>query len=223
MQGYLNLCELLARAWTTNTQRTQAWVKWDWLDELNGGLIALSGADAGAVGMALLGGDAPRAQALARRLARTFAGRFYLELQRAGLATNETHVRRAVQLAAQLQLPVVATHPVQFLHADDFEAHEARVCIAEGQTLADPRRIKRFTREQHFKTQAQMRTLFADVPSALANTVLIAQRCSLRLTLGEARLPNFPIPAGITLEDYFRQQSFDGLEQRLAMRFPDAA
>lgn len=223
MRGYLNLCELLARGWTLNAQRTQAWIKWSWLDELNGGLIALSGADAGAVGMALLAGDTARAQALAARLAGLFDGRFYLELQRAGLPTNEAHVRRAVQLAAETKLPVVATHPVQFLQRDDFEAHEARVCIAEGETLANPRRIKRFSAEQYFKTQAQMGALFADLPSALANTRLIAQRCNLQLTLGKPQLPNFPIPEGIALEDYFRRLSFDGLEQRLQALYPDAA
>jgi len=223
MQGYLNLCELLARGWTLNAQRTQAWIKWSWLDELNGGLIALSGADGGVIGMALLAGDSTRAQALARRLARCFDGRFYLELQRAGLATNELHVRRAVPLAAQLQLPVVATHPVQFLQAEDHEAHEARVCIAEGETLANPRRIKRFTAEQYFKSQAQVEALFADVPSALANSLHIAQRCNLQLTLGKPQLPNFPIPEGMALEDYFRKLSFEGLEQRLQMLYPDAA
>jgi DNA polymerase-3 subunit alpha len=222
-QGYLNLCELLARGWTRNAQRTQMWVRWDWLDELNGGLIALSGADAGAVGMALLSGDAPRARELAQGLAQRFAGRFYIELQRAGLPGNEVHVRRAVALAAQLQLPVVATHPVQFLQSDDFEAHEARVCIAEGETLANPRRVKRFTAEQYFKTQAQMEALFADVPSALANSLAIARRCNLKLTLGEAKLPNFPIPAGMALADYFRKVSCEGLEQRLRARYPDAA
>ena len=223
MQGYLNLCELLARGWTLNAQRTQAWIKWSWLDELNGGLIALSGADGGVIGMALLAGDSTRAQALARRLARCFDGRFYLELQRAGLATNELHVRRAVPLAARLQLPVVATHPVQFLQAEDHEAHEARVCIAEGETLANPRRIKRFTAEQYFKSQAQVEALFADVPSALANSLHIAQRCNLQLTLGKPQLPNFPIPEGMALEDYFRKLSFEGLEQRLQMLYPDAA
>jgi DNA polymerase-3 subunit alpha len=223
MQGYLNLCELLARGWTRNAQRTQAWIQWAWLEELNGGLIALSGADAGVIGMALLAGDVARAQAQAQRLAVTFDGRFYLELQRAGLPGNEAHVRRAVALAAQLKLPVVATHPVQFLEGEDYEAHEARVCIAEGETLANPRRIKRFTAEQYFKTQAQMRSLFADVPSALANTRLIAQRCNLQLTLGKPQLPNFPIPDGMGLEDYFRKVSFEGLEQRLQTLYPDAA
>ncbi|MBX3638407.1 MAG: DNA polymerase III subunit alpha, partial [Rubrivivax sp.] len=224
--GYLNLCELLARAWVLNAQRNQAWVKWDWLDELGGGLIALAGADAGAVGQALLAGDEERARTLATRLAATFPGRFYLELQRAGAASNEAHVRAAVALAAALALPVVATHPVQFLEPDDFEAHEARVCIADGETLANPRRVKRFTREQHFKPAAEMAALFADIPSALANTLAIAQRCNLTLLLGKAQLPDFPTPlqddgARMPIEAYFRQASREGLERRLAALYPD--
>ena len=221
-QGYLHLNELLARAWVGNAQRTQAWVKWEWLTELGGGLIALSGADLGAVGQALLAGDAERAQATAERLAALFPGRFYLELQRAGQASNEPHVRAAVRLASHLKLPVVATHPVQFLERDDFEAHEARVCIAEGETLANPRRSKRFTPEQHFKTQAEMRALFADIPTALAHTEQIARRCNLELVLGQPRLPDFPTPGGIPIEAYFRQASHDGLERRLAALYPVA-
>jgi DNA polymerase-3 subunit alpha len=194
--GYLNLCELLARGWVHNAQRAQAWLKWEWLQELGAGLIALSGADAGAVGAALLAGDTERARAMASRLATQFPGRFYIELQRAGLPGNEEHVQAAVALAAQLQLPVVATHPIQFLHSDDFEAHEARVCIAEGEALANPRRVKRFSREQYFKTQAQMAALFADLPSALANTVQIARRCNLSAGAGQAAVAGLPHAAG---------------------------
>ena len=222
-QGYLNVSELLARAWTRNVQRTQAWVKWDWLQELGGGLIALSGADLGAVGTALLAGDEARARSAAQHLATLFPGRFYVELQRAGLPTNESHVRAAVPLAAALGLPVVATHPVQFLAPDDFDAHEARVCIAEGELLSNPKRQRRFTREQYFLPREQMARLFADVPSALANTVEIARRCNLTLTLGKPRLPDFPTPGGMPIEDYFRQASLEGLDKRLATRFPDAA
>lgn len=222
-QGYLHINQLLSRAWTGNTQRAQAWVKWSWLAELSGGLVALSGADAGAVGQALLAGDEARAAAIAERLAGLFPGRFYMELQRAGLTTNEPHVRVAVPLAARLKLPVVATHPVQFHAPDDFEAHEARVCIAEGETLANPRRIKRFTREQYFKSQAEMEALFADIPSAVANTVRIAQRCNLSLVLGKPRLPDFPTPGGIPIEQHFRAASLEGLEHRLLQLFPDAA
>ena len=225
-QGYLNLCELLARGWVGNAQRAQAWIKWEWLEELGDGLIALSGGDLGAIGMALLSGEAERARAMAERLAALFPGRFYIELQRAGMPAHEVHVRAAAALAAQLALPVVATHPVEFAHADDFEAHEARVCIAEGETLANPRRVKRFTRDQYFKTQAEMEALFADLPSALDNTVQIARRCNLSLTLGEPQLPDFPTPEvdgkRLPIEAYFRQLSHEGLEQRLRARYPDA-
>ena len=227
-QGYLNLCELLARGWVQNAQRAQAWITWDWLAELGGGLIALSGADLGAVGQALLAGDTERARAVAQRLAGLFPGRFYIELQRAGLPQHEPHVRAAVPLAAALGLPVVATHPIEFAEPDDFDAHEARVCVAEGETLANPKRVKRFSREQYFKTQAQMATLFADVPSAVANTLAIAQRCNLMLAMGKNYLPDFPTPllddgTPMPMGDYFRQASFDGLEQRLLQLFPDAA
>jgi DNA polymerase-3 subunit alpha len=221
--GYLNLSELLARAWTQNAQRTQAWVKWGWLAERNAGLLALSGADLGAVGIALLAGDTARAQAAAQRLSGLFPGRFYIELQRAGLPTNEAHVRAAVPLAAALGLPVVATHPIQFLEADDFDAHEARVCIAEGELLSNPKRVRRFTREQYFRSSADMEGLFADVPSALANTLEIARRCNLTLTLGKPQLPDFPTPDGTPIEVYFRRLSHEGLEVRLAQLFPDPA
>ena len=226
-QGYLNLCELLSRAWLRNGQRAQAWVQWTWLAELGDGLIALSGAEHGAVGQALVAGDAARAQAQALRLEGLFPNRFYIELQRAGLAGNEAHVRAAVTLAAALKLPVVATHPVQFLEPDDFEAHEARVCVAEGEMLTNPRRVKRFGQQQYFKSQAQMQALFADLPSALRNSVAIAQRCSLTLVLGKPRLPDFstPLVAGkqLAMPEYFSIASHQGLEARLLQLYPDAA
>ena len=226
--GYHNLCELLAQAWTANVQRAQAWVRWEWFDRYGDGLIVLSGAEHGAVGQALLAGDATRAAAIAARIAAQFPDRFYLELQRAGLPGQEALVRATVPLAAQLQLPVVATHPMQFLAPDDFEAHEARVCIAEGETLGNAKRVKRFSRDQHFKTQAEMAALFADVPSALANSVQIARRCALTLVLGKPRLPDFPTPlrtdgTPTPIEDYFRELSLQGLETRLAQLYPDAA
>jgi DNA polymerase-3 subunit alpha len=222
-RGYLNLCRLLARGWTGNVQRNQAWVNWGWFEEFGDGLIALSGADTGALGAALLAGDPERAQAVARRAAELFPGRFYVELQRAGLATNEAHVRAAVPLASALRLPVVATHPVQFLGPEDFDAHEARVCVAEGELLANAKRVRRFSREQYFKTRAQMAERFADLPVALAQSVEIARRCNLTLTLNKAQLPAFPTPGGMPLEAYFRQSAREGLERRLRSRFPDAA
>ena len=228
IDGYNNLSDLLALGWTQGVQRAQANIRWEWLERYNKGLIALSGADYGAVGRALLAGDTARAEAAAQKLAAIFPQRFYIEIQRAGLASNETHVRAAVPLAAQLQLPVVATHPVQFQTPDDFEAHEARTCIAEGETLTNPRRIKRFSREQYFKTQEQMCALFADIPSAVANTELIAQRCNLKLTLGKPQLPNFPTPlladgTPMPMADYFRQLSHEGLNERMLHLYADEA
>ncbi|HKB53955.1 MAG TPA: PHP domain-containing protein, partial [Ramlibacter sp.] len=222
-QGYLNLCELLARAWTRNVVKAQGVCRFEWLGELAGGLIALSGAQAGPMGQPLAQGDEQRAGATALALASVFPHRFYVELQRAGRADDEAHVAAAVQLAARLKLPVVATHPVQFTHEDDYEAHEARVCIAEGEILGNQRRVRRFTREQYFKSAAQMEALFADVPSAVANTAEIAKRCNLVLELGRPRLPDFPTPHGMPIEEYFRYASYEGLKERLALLYPDEA
>jgi DNA polymerase-3 subunit alpha len=223
--GYLNLCELLSRGWLLNAASGHATLEWAWLAECGEGLMVLAGADGGAVGRALLSGDRTRAEALAMRLRDWFPRRFYIEVQRLGLPGNELHLRGAVELAARLALPVVATHTIQFLGVDDHEAHEARVCVADGEMLANPRRVKRFSREQYFKSQAQMEQLFADLPSALANTVEIAKRCNLSLVLGKPQLPDFETPivdgARVPMAEYFRIASHQGLEVRLAQLYPD--
>ncbi|GKS95928.1 DNA polymerase III subunit alpha [Acidovorax sp. SUPP2825] len=222
-QGYLNLSELLARAWTRNVVKNQPLCTWAWLEELGEGLIALAGAQAGPVGQAIVKGDDAGGARLALRLAGLFPHRFYLEIQRAGRPDDEAHVVSAVQLAARLNLPVVATHPVQFATADDYEAHEARVCISEGEILGNQRRVRKFTREQYFKSSAQMQALFADVPSAIANTLEIAKRCNLTLVLGKPQLPDFPTPGGMPIDEYFRVASLAGLEERLAHLYPKEA
>ncbi|ACT50994.1 DNA polymerase III subunit alpha [Methylovorus glucosotrophus] len=222
--GYLKLCELLSRAYLENQHRGRAEIKRQWLVEAGGeGLIMLSGAMAGDVGQAILQGNQQAALALAQQWAALFPNRFYIELQRAGHAQQEFYISRALALAGDLDLPVVATHPVQFMQADDFKAHEARVCIAEGYVLADNRRPKHFTPEQFFKTQAEMAALFADVPQALANSVEIAKRCNLTLTLGKNYLPQFPTPNGESLDEYLVVQAKLGLEKRLQVLYPDEA
>ncbi len=226
-QGYLNLSELLARAWTQNMVKNNAVVKLPWLKELSEGLILLSGAQAGPVGQALVQGDASRAAEIALQLASIFTHRFYLELQRAGRPEDNAHVVATVRLASRLSLPVVATHPVQFLTEDDYESHEARVCISEGEILGNQRRVRKFTRDQYFKSSAEMQLLFADVPSALTNSLEIAKRCNLSLVLGKPQLPNYPTPVTdgkpMPIEDYFRLLSVEGLEERLVHLYPDAA
>ena len=222
-QGYLNLCELLSRGWTQNVHKAVGVIKLAWLQELSQGLIALSGAQSGPVGQALVQGDLSRASELALQIAGIFPHRFYIELQRAGRADDESHVVAAVQLASHLNLPVVATHPVQFTKPDDYEAHEARVCISEGEILGNQRRVRKFTREQYFKSSAQMVDLFADIPSAVANTLEIAKRCNVSLVLGKPQLPDYPTPNGMAIDAYFRFSSHEGLKERLAHLYPDAA
>jgi len=225
-QGYLNLCELIARAWTQNVQRDQAVVKWEWLVELNAGLIALSGAQQGFVGQALVQKDASKAKDYALEFASLFPHRFYLEVQRAGRVDDEMHVNAVVQLASQLKLPIVATHPIQFTLEDDYEAHEARVCIAEGEILANPKRVRKFTKQQYFLSTQEMLSKFADLPSAIANTLEIAKRCNLTLTLGKPQLPDYPTPMvdgqRMPIDLYFKEASHEGLNQRLEALYPDS-
>ncbi len=232
--GYLNLCELLSRASLDNQSRGRAEVDSAWFSEpaakaedkaakktLAHGLIALSGARMGEIGTALLGGQEDHAKIVARRYEKLFPKSFYIEVQRGGNPQDEKQLQLACHLASELGLPVVATHPVQFMQRSDFTAHEARVCIAEGELLGNPRRAKKFNDEQYFLTQEEMEKRFADLPAALANSVEIAKRCNLSLVLGQPRLPDFPIPPGITLEDYLLQQSEVGLKRHMERNFPD--
>jgi DNA polymerase-3 subunit alpha len=226
--GYLLLCRLLSRAYRENQHRGRAEIRKSWLKRIDAGsgaegLIALSGAGAGEIGQILMQNDPDQAEQLAREWAGLFPGRFYIEVQRAGHSNAEALVQRSLMLASALRLPVVATHPVQFLNPEDYRAHEARVCIAEGYVLGDRRRPKNCTEEQYFKTQAEMAELFADIPSALANTVALAKRCNLALELGVNRLPLFPTPNNESLELYLRTQAEEGLKVRLNALFPDAA
>jgi DNA polymerase-3 subunit alpha len=216
--GYLRLSELLSRAWLENQHRGRAEMRKSWFEEGSEGLIALSGALQGEVGGALLQ-DPGRARQAAAEWARLFPGRYYIELQRAGASQTEHYIEAALRLAGEGSLPVVATHPVQFVKPGDFAAHEARVCIAEGYVLGDRRRPRLFTRDSWFLGQADMAKRFADLPEALANSVEIARRCNLALELGKSKLPVFPTPQGMTLEEFLRRQARDGLVRRLEANF----
>jgi len=224
--GYLLLCQLLSRAYLSNQYRGRAEFKREWFTECGtNGLLMLSGAMAGDVGQACAQGNLAAATKLAAGWKELFPDRFYLEVQRVAVGAQKTAEEQYIQhiraLAAQLELPVVATHPIQFTTPDDYRAHEARTCIAEGYVLADTRRPKNFTTEQYFKTQAEISTLFADMPEALANSVEIAKRCNLALTLGKNYLPNFPTPNGESLNDYLIAEAKRGLVKRLEVLYPD--
>ena len=222
-EGYRRLCELLTRAYQENIHRGRAEIDPAWLRDSTDGLLALSGGDAGNVAQALLDDKPDAARAAAEAWAALFPGRYYLELQRYGQPHTERLLDGLLDIGAALNLPAVATHPIQFLAPDDFKAHEARVCIAEGMMLGDPRRPRPFTAEQYFKTPDEMAELFADLPEALQNSVEIAKRCNLTLELGKSKLPDFPTPDGMSLDDYMRQRSHEGLQARMAHLYPDEA
>ncbi|MEO7254899.1 MAG: DNA polymerase III subunit alpha, partial [Casimicrobium sp.] len=223
--GYLKLCNWLTRAFRENQHRGRALLKRDWLADPaeTAGVFCLSGGWHGDTGIALRHGQTAAAERAAKFWLSAFPDRFAMEIHRAGFENEHHFVESSIALASKLQIPVVATHPMQFATSEDYKAHEARVCIAEGYTLGDSRRPKVFTEKQRFVTREEMVEKFADHPQAIANTVLVAMRCNLELTLGKNYLPEFPIPEGVTIETHLTSEVLTGLERRLVVLYPDAA
>ncbi|WP_165679018.1 DNA polymerase III subunit alpha, partial [Metapseudomonas otitidis] len=219
-KGYRNLTELISRGWSDGQSNGLVIIQRDWVKEAAEGLIALSGAKEGEIGMALLNGDTAAAERLLAEWQAVFPDRFYLELQRTGRVNDEEHVHAAVALADRCGAPLVATNDVRFIKADDFEAHETRVCIGEGRTLDDPRRPRNYSNQQYLKSPEEMAELFSDLPDAIENTVEIARRCNIDVRLGKHFLPDFPTPNGMGIDDYLRHASYEGLEERLAVLWP---
>ena len=213
--GYLNLTEVISLGYTEGQRYGKPIVRKEWLETRAEGLIMLSGGKLGDVGKALLAGKPEVAKSHARYWMALYPDSYYLELQRTGRAGDEDCLHLSVGLAEELGLPVVATNDVHFLEADDFEAHEARVCIGESRTLDDPRRDRRFSDQQYLRSPEEMIELFADIPEAIENTLEIARRCSVTVRMGEYFLPNYPVPEGMTMDEYFRQVSEEGLAARL--------
>src|SRR5690606_14182615 len=142
--------------------------------------------------------------------------RLHLELVRTGREGEQAFNAFALHAASARGIPVVASNDVRFLDRDGFEAHEARVCIASGRVLDDPRRPRDYTAEQYLKSGDEMAALFADVPDAVDNAIALATRCNLELSLGTYFLPAFPVPSGETLDSWIRARAREGLERRLA-------
>jgi len=219
-EGYLNLTRLISRSYIEGQHNGVPMIQQAWLTQgCSDGLIALSGGRSGAVGEALLAGNQQAASQLLTEWKKLFPDRFYLELQRTGRENEEEYLHAAVTLAVECEVPVVATNDVCFLKQDDFEAHEVRVCIHDGRTLDDTRRPRHYSDQQYLRTPEEMGELFADIPEALENSVEIARRCNLELTLGENVLPEFPVPEGMTTDSFFRAQAEEGLEKRLDFLF----
>lgn len=224
IQGYIRLCELLTAAYVGEERdKREPLLREQWLYQGdNSGLICLSGAHLGEVGVNLMLGHDEQALIAAQKYAAWFPNAFYLELQRLPEKPEwETSVLGSLNIAAKLDLPVVATHPTQFLNDGDYKAHDTRVCIVRSWVLADSKRPHEFTPSQFFITPEVMRQRFADIPEALKNTLEIAKRCNLTLTLGKNFLPQFPTPNGMDLNDYLIHLANEGLRERLVLLYPD--
>ena len=222
-QGYLNLSHLISEAYLHNQQvvdnQLRPLIKQSWLEKFGEGLIILSGARHGDVGQAILAEKPNLAASRINWWQKHFPDRYYLELVRTGRDNEENYSVGAIEAAQRYELPVVATNEVCFESAEDFDAHEVRVCIHDGYILDDPNRPKHYSEEQYFRSTEEMVALFADIPEAIENTVEVAKRCNVSLTLGTYFLPDFPVPEGLTLDEYFRLESHKGLEERLQFLF----
>ncbi|MCA1778428.1 MAG: DNA polymerase III subunit alpha, partial [Xanthomonadaceae bacterium] len=213
-RGYLNLCRLISRSFIEGRIQGQPRIRGDWLDSCNQGLIALCGW-ASNIGQAINGGHAEEARRRLLMWTSFFPDRLYLELQRTGRPQEQNAENGLLALAADHSIPIVATNDARFSTPDQFQAHEARVCIHQSRLLDDNHRPRDFVPEQYLKSPAQMSELFADLPVALDNTVELAKRLNFSLQLGQYTLPEFPVPEGQTADDFLKRKCIEGLDRRL--------
>lgn len=219
-EGYKNLTLLISEAYQRGHVQHQPVIDKEWLIKHKDGLILLSGGKTGDVGKALLKGNQNMVEQCVAFYQTYFPDSYYLELVRTGRSDEEAYLHFAIELAEKAQLPVVATNDVRLLSADQFEAHEIRVAIHDGYTLANPNRPKNYSAQQYLRSEEEMCELFADIPEALENSVEIAKRCNVTVRLGEYFLPNFPT-GELSTEDFLIVKSKEGLEERLEFLFPD--
>jgi DNA polymerase-3 subunit alpha len=217
--GYRNLTHLVSRSYI-DQQYGAGIIHRDWFVGFSEGLIALSGGKQGDIGQALLQNNSEQAKSYLFFWTELFKDRFYVELHRTG-REEEAYIKSAIWLAEEKNIPVVATNDVRFIVSEDFEAHEARVCIHEGYVLEDLKRPRLYSVDQYLRSSDEMQALFQDIPEAIANSLVIAKKCNLQLQLGRVFLPNFPVPNGFSLDGYLVARAKEGLEKRLIHLFPD--
>ncbi|MBW3551389.1 MAG: PHP domain-containing protein, partial [Proteobacteria bacterium] len=213
-EGYLTLSRLLSRMWMEGHRTDSVALRPEWLREDNAGLFALAGVHS--LAGQLAGGQRHElAEAWLADWQGTFGDRLHLELTRSGRDGEQAFNAFALHASSKRGLPVIASNDARFLDADGFEAHEARVCIASGRVLDDPKRPKPYTAEQYLKSSQQMAELFTDAPDAIDNALALATRCNVEMKLGEYALPAFPVPSDHTIESWLRSESRRGLDARL--------
>ncbi len=214
-EGYKALTRLITRSYLEGQRDSGPTMERDWLVELNQGLIVLSGARGGDVGKAIISGNNKLAEDYLRFWHTNFPDNYYIELQRTGREEEELYTRHALQLATKFSVPVVASNDVRFLHREEFNMHEARVCIQTGKVLHDTQRPSVYSEQQYFRSSEEMLELFEDIPEAITNSTEIAKRCNVTLRFGDSILPEFPTPNKLTPQEYMRSQAEEGLKRCL--------
>ncbi|MBI4005098.1 MAG: PHP domain-containing protein, partial [Gammaproteobacteria bacterium] len=214
LAGYQNLTRLITRSYTECQSQGVAYVPKQWLNDYGDGLIALSGGRDGNIGQAILSGKYEHARLLLIEWQSVFRDRFYFEIQRTNHTGEEEYIHSVIDMAGKYNIPVVASNDVRFLTSDAYGAHEARVCIQQGYTLNDPRRPRMYSQQQYLRSSEEMISLFQDIPEAVENTLKIAQRCNLELTLGKSYLPYFPVPNDYNQDEWLRHEAREGLKLR---------
>ena len=219
MIGYHNLCRLLSRAYIEGQHLGVPMLDFSWLEGQTEGLICIASSREGLLSKTLLNEQKDEVNSIVNQWASLFPDRLYLELIRTGREDDERYIDAALDIAHEFDLPVVATNDVRFIDAEQFEAHEAKVCISDGRLLDDPRRPRNYSTEQYLRSAEEMVALFSDIPDAIENTVEIAKRCNVELSLDQHFLPDFPVPEGMSIAEFLTQESREGLEERLATLF----
>ncbi len=215
--GYENIMKLMKRFYLDNTANgDDPQLKYSDLEELNEGLIALSAGVEGPVGRLLLENRNEDAENLLQKLLQIFGkdNRFYMEIARIGLPSEQQTEKQFIDLAYKYNIPLVATNEVFFFDTDMYEAHDALICIAAGEYLANENR-KRYSPNNRFRSQEEMVELFKDLPEAVMNTVQIAKRCNFLSEKVKPLLPIFECPDGKTQDEYITEEAHKGLAERM--------
>lgn len=217
--GYLSLSRLISRAYLEGHRGDFVAIESDWLQHDNDGLVLIVGRES-LLGQQLASGKTEHVKQTLIEWKRLFGNRLYLEITRTQREGEQDFNSAAIALAAEYDLPLLASNDVRFLVREDFSAHEARVCISSGRVLDDPKRPRDYSAEQYLKSPEEMQELFSDLPEALQNTVELAKRCNYELNLGTYYLPQFPVPDNHTLDSWIRETSHQGLKKRLLKQEP---
>ena len=217
--GYKNVTSIVSKGYVDGQVLGKPIIQRDWIFERSEGVIVLF-TEKSDVGQAMLSGHVERADELLKEWQTHFGDRLYFAIKRTKRPNEDRFIEQAIRLSNAYNVPIIAHNDVRFLTEDDFEAHEARVCIANSQVLADPNRPRDYSSEQYLKTQAQMTELFADMPAVIENTLDLAKRCNVIIKMGHHDLPAFPIPEGDTMETFFRRTAQEGLDKRLEKLYP---